>query len=194
MSETRSRPHPTSAFLSSGCFYNHLVNLSTSAACDETSDDAIVVLKATTLATFTILAGHSDRNGWSTVAQWRPYRINPVDGCIVLRLAARTSYDNYAIVRIRPLDEASPLSTKGYAVLRGRELAVFRAVGGRITYVGALGFEELGDEPYLSIEPDGGPDDVRLVAQYMARTYPKVRARMVVDQMRMMVRADGPAD
>jgi hypothetical protein len=77
---------------------------------------------------------------------------------------------------------------------RGRDLPVFHAVRGRISYVGALGFEELGEDLNVSIEPDGGPDDVRLVAQYMSRTYPKVRARMVFEQMRMLVRADGPTD
>jgi hypothetical protein len=122
------------------------------------------------------------------------YQINPVDGYIVLKLAPRSGQASYGIVRVRPANDSSPMFAKGYSVVRGRELPTFHAIRGQVTYVGALSFEESGDDLRLSIEPDTGSDDVRMVAQYMARTYPKVRAKVAVDALRMVARTDGPSD
>lgn len=110
----------TATLFSAGCFdHRYVINLSTSAKFDHASNDGVVVLKAP-LATYTISAGHADRDGWARVAQWREHQINPVDGYVVLRLPPRTAADSYGIVAIRPANDASPLSTKNYEVDRGQ--------------------------------------------------------------------------
>jgi hypothetical protein len=76
----------------------------------------------------------------------------------------------------------------------GRDMPVFRAPAGRVTYVGTIRIDasknmESGEvSERIGITPITSPGDEALVAKLMAKRYPGVRARIVRRPLRMMRR------
>jgi len=172
--------------LACGCT-TYMVKLPASTTFDERSPDAIIVLRVVPMAKISIEAGAADRQGWRSVGGYASYASWSEEGFLVLKVKPRTGKQNYAIVEITP--DSDLLNT--YERRKEEPVLVFHAVAGQVTYVGALKFQvfrEVDGEDKLVLDQQSDPDDFKIVSEHMARTYPRIRNKIVSEPYRQAER------
>lgn len=152
-------------------------------AFSDTSKDAIVVLRVVPDAYVQVALGRVSPEGWFS---WEgATQLWPEDGFIVARVRPTEPWQAYAIVKIRP--EQSGVHS--YSPDTDQPLIVFTAVPGQINYAGAIQLAVEAPQPEgsprLVATPATSPKDTDDVRHFLARHYPRVRAPVVANYLRL---------
>ena len=178
--------------LATGCLdvYRNLPEWTTF---DETSTEAIVVLAVSPKARLTLASGITDRSGWHESGAFPTVKSAwSEDGYVVVKVSPRTGQESYAVVRMTP----EGFGGDTYAASQNADVAVFHAIPGQITYVGAIRLEvhpqkNMSDHPgFLTVDENSAPDDADRVARFMAKNYPKVHASVRTEALRLIRKTD----
>ena len=160
---------------------------------DETSTEAIVVLAVSPKARLTLAAGITDKSGWPESGAFPTVKSAwSEDGYVVVKVSPRMGQESYAVVRMTP----EGFGGDTYAASQDADVAVFHAIPGQITYVGAIRLEvypqkNMSDHPgFLTVDENSAPDDAEYVARFVAKNYPKVHASVKTEALRMIRKTD----
>jgi hypothetical protein len=170
------------------CSCTHWVrSLPSSTEFDESSKDAIIVLKVDPAARVSMVPGTVDRSGWRMSVGVSSYGAWAENGTIVIKVRPRTGNETYGITIVTPDDGRYAR----YQARKGVPIPSFHAYPGQVTFVGTLRVE---DSEYggMNVFNNEAPDDRELVAQLMRRKYPRIRAKLVSEVFDMVTRADQP--
>jgi hypothetical protein len=173
----------------SGCM-SYVMNLPASTTFNEKSPDAIIVLQVIPTARISMVAGTTNRDGWSSSTTEASYAAWSEDGRIVLKVKPRTGNETYGIVEMTP-DNGKFHS---YKARKHMQIPTFHAVAGQITYVGAIKFEVSDDGRNLAIEADNAPDDGAIASRFISRKYPKIHAKVITEVFSLTEMTDAPVE
>jgi hypothetical protein len=160
----------------SGCM-SYVMNLPASTPFNEKSSDAIIVLQVSPTARVSMVAGTTNREGWSSSTAEASYAAWLEDGRIVLKVKPRTGSKNYGIIEMLP-DNGK---LRSYKARKHMQVPTFHAVAGQITYVGAIKFEVSDDGRRLAIEADNAPDDGVIISRFISEKYSKMHAKVITE-------------
>jgi hypothetical protein len=170
----------------------------------ENDSDAIVVLRVVPNAFIEIQHGYVNGDGWFTYGTMEPPQFWTEGGFLVAKLRPTEPGEAYALIKIRP-DGTWP----GYFAEEDSRIPVFSAVAGLINYAGAitLRWGKSDDQPDTDGPDDAedaddtndahsGKDGLALsacscesdeptVARFMAKHYPRVRAKVIANPLHM---------
>jgi hypothetical protein len=179
-------------------------SLSSSTRFDEYDNDAIVVIGVSPTARLGLATGMTDKLGWHESGLFPIAKTSwSEDGYAVVKVRPRTGQQTYAIVEIA----TKVADGHDYTATHNVSVPVFHAHAGQVTYVGSIQLEAYRQvasydasvswtSDQEDIASDGtfeeiiAPDDVALVARFVAKKYPNVKAKVKPEAWRLIRKTD----